>query len=83
MALLWITSAVLLLVVVPVVVKLLSRVKQPVEEIRKQSEYRVVAGGSIVTLLGAVGELPRTKQLVGQTGAGVTRYGGAVDQILG
>lgn len=83
MALLWITSAVLLLVVVPVVVKLLGQVKRPVDEIRKQSEYLVVAGGSVVTLLDAVNQLPRTQELVGQTGAGLQRYGSAVDQILG
>lgn len=83
MAIVWITSAVLLLVVVPVVVALLNRVKEPIEDIRKQSEYLVVAGPSIVTLLDAVGQLPRTRELVGQTGAGLARYGGAVDQILG
>jgi hypothetical protein len=83
MALVWITSAVLLLVVVPVVVTLLNGVKAPVEDIRKQSEYLLVAGGSLVTLLDATSKLPRTRELVGQTGAGLARYGGAVDQILG
>lgn len=83
MALFWITSAVLLLVVVPVVVKLLNSVKQPVEQIREQSEYLAAAGASLVSLLDAVDELPRTRELVSQTGAGLARYGGAVDQILG
>lgn len=83
MALLWITSAVLLLVVVPVVVKLLNGVKQPVEQIREQSEYLAAAGASLVSLLDAVDQLPRTRELVGQTGAGLARYGGAVDRILG
>lgn len=83
MAMYWITSAVLLLVIVPVVVKLLNSVKQPVEQIREQSEYLAAAGVSLVSLLDAVDQLPRTRELVGQTGAGLARYGGAVDQILG
>lgn len=83
MALFWISSAVLLLVVVPVVVKLLNRVKQPVEEIRQQSEYLAAAGFSLISLLDAVDQLPRTQELVGRTGAGLARYGGAIDQILG
>ena len=83
MAILWITSAVLLLVIVPVVVKLLSGVKRPIEQIREQSEFLAAAGASLISLLDAVDELPRTRELVGQTGAGLARYGGAVDQILG
>jgi len=55
MALLWITSAVLLLVVVPVVVKLLGQVKRPVDEIRKQSEYlaRIVHEMAAAPVVGA------------------------------
>lgn len=83
MALLWITSAVLLLVVVPVVVVLLNRVKQPVGQIRKQSEHLLATAPSLVKHLDAVDQLPKTKGLVGETGAGVARYGSAVDQILG
>jgi len=83
MALEWISSAVLLLVVVPVVVVLLNRVKQPVRQIRKQSEYLLVAAPTLVKHLDAVDQLPKTKQLVRETGAGVARYGGALDQILG
>lgn len=84
MAIVWITSAVLLLVITPVVVVLLNRVKQPVGEIAKQSDYLcLVAAPTLVKHLGAIDQLPKTRQLVSETGAGVARYGGALDQILG
>lgn len=83
MALIWISAAVLLLVIVPVVVALLGRVKRPVVAIEEQSQYLARTGTELVSLLDAVEALPRVRELVGQTGAGVARYGGAVDQILG
>jgi hypothetical protein len=84
MAIVWITSAVLLLVITPVVVMLLNRVKRPVGEIRKQSDYLCLIGApTLLKHLDAVDQLPKTRQLVGETGAGVARYGGALDQILG
>jgi len=83
MAILWISSAVLLLVVVPVVVKLLNGVKAPVKEIERQSEFLVGAAPTLNSNLDTVDKLPRTRELTGQTRDGVARYGGALDQILG
>jgi len=83
MAIVWITSAVLLLVITPVVIKLLGGVKKPVKQIQRQSEQLLAAAPTLSRNLDSVGKLPKTKELVGQTGAGVARYGSAVDQILG
>jgi len=83
MAIVWITSAVLLLVITPVVIKLLSAVKRPVVQIRRQSEQLLAAAPTLTKNLDSVGKLPKTKELGGQTSAGVARYGGAVDRILG
>lgn len=83
MTLWWIGNIVLLLVVVPVVIVLLRRVKKPVEEIKVGSDVLARTSVSLVVLLDAVDHLPKTRELVGQTGAGVARYGAALDEILG
>lgn len=83
MILWWIGNIVLLLVVVPVVVVLLQRVKKPVKEIKAGSDALAGTSASLVVLLAAVDQLPRTRELVGQTSAGVSRYGAALDEIMG
>lgn len=82
MIVLWIGSAVLLLVIVPVVVLLLGRVAAPVAEIERAAHNLAGRADSIVLLLDAVNELPETRRLVGQTGSEVARYGGALDDVL-
>jgi hypothetical protein len=82
MILLWIGSAVLLLVIVPVVVRLLRRVLEPVEEIESAVHALRAEAELIVALLDAVDALPETRSLVGQTGSGASRYGAALDKVL-
>lgn len=82
MILLWLSSAVLLVVVIPVIVALLRRVAEPVEKIEQAAHDLAVRAESIVSLLDAVNELPETRRLVGQTGSEVSRYGAALDKVL-
>lgn len=82
MALWWIGNIVALVVIIPVVVVLLGRVLTPVQRIREQADGLAKLSGSLLFLLEAVKELPRTQQLVNETGAGVGRYGAALDEIL-
>lgn len=82
MTLWWIGNIVPLLIV-PVVIVLLQRVKKPVKEIKAGSDVLAGTSASLVVLLDAVDQLPKTRELVGQTGAGVSRYGAALDEILG
>jgi hypothetical protein len=80
---LWWIGNIVLLLVVPVVIVLLQRVKKPVKEIKAGSDVLAGTSASLVVLLDAVDQLPKTRELVGQTGAGVSRYGAALDEILG
>lgn len=80
--LLSIGSALLLLVIVPIVVGLLNRVLAPAQEIERAAHGLAALAESIVSLLGAVDELPETRRLVGQTGSEVSRYGAALDKVL-
>jgi hypothetical protein len=82
MALWWIANAALLAVVIPVVLVILRSVIKPAVSIKQQSDGLVVLGGSIVTNLDAVYDLLETQRLVGLTGAGIGRYGAALDEIL-
>lgn len=80
---LWWIGNIVLLLVVPVVIVLLQRVKKPVKEIKAGSDVLAGTSASLVVLLDAVDQLPKTRELVGQTGVGVSRYGAALDEILG
>ncbi|MEJ7717883.1 MAG: hypothetical protein WKF31_07880 [Thermoleophilaceae bacterium] len=80
--LLLVCSAILLLVIVPIVVGLLQRVLGPAQEIERATQGLAALGESIVSLLGAVDDLPETRRLVGQTGSEVSRYGAALDKVL-
>ena len=80
--LLLIGSALLLLVIVPIVVGLLNRVLKPAQEIERAAHGLAALAESIVSLLDAVDELPETRRLVGQTGSEVSRYGAALDKVL-
>lgn len=82
MALWWIGNIVLLAVVIPVVLLILRSVITPAASIKRRSDGLVAVGGSIVRNLDAVPELLETQRLVGLTGAGLGRYGAALDEIL-
>jgi len=82
MALWWIGNIVLLAVVIPVVLLILRSVIKPAASIKKRSDELIVVGGSIVHNLDAVYDLLETQRLVGLTGAGIGRYGAALDVII-
>ena len=82
MTLWWIGNIVLLAVVIPVVLVILWSVIKPAASIKKRSDELVVVGGSIVRNLDAVNDLLETQRLVGLTGAGIGRYGAALDEII-
>jgi len=82
MTLWWIGNIVLLAVVIPVVLVILRSVIKPAVSIKEHSDEFVTVGGSIVHNLDAVYDLLETQRLVGLTGAGIGRYGAALDQII-
>lgn len=82
MTLWWIGNIVLLAVVIPVVILILRSVIKPAASIKSHSDELIVVGSSIVTNLDAVYDLLETQRLVGLTGAGLGRYGAALDEIL-
>lgn len=82
MTLWWIGNAVLLAVVIPVVVVILLSVIKPAASIKRRMDDLVILGGSIMGNAGAVNDLLETQRLVGMTGAGIDRYGAALDEIL-
>lgn len=78
----WLGDAVLLLVVVPIVVVLLSRVLQAAKDINTVVTTLTVSGPQVVQHLGAIPQLLTTQTLVHETTAGLARYGAALDEIL-
>jgi hypothetical protein len=84
MVLWWIGNAVLLVVILPVVVALLSRVLGALERIRKASDD-ILASGVAVTQ--DLDQLPETLAVTGRTvnevAAGAVRYAGSVAKLLG
>lgn len=82
MILWWIGNAVLILVVIPLVVLIANRVVSPAVEISKYADD-ILANGVLVTAnLDPVPALIETRRMVGETLAGVARYGAALDEIL-
>ena len=84
MVLWWIGNVLLLIVVVPVLVALLSRLLGAVERIRGASDDILAAG------VGLTGELDDVPELLATTGTtvhdiavGATRYAGSVGKLLG
>ncbi|HEY5032160.1 MAG TPA: hypothetical protein VIJ54_06780 [Actinomycetes bacterium] len=84
MVLWWIGNVVLLLVVVPVLVALLSRLLGAVERIRGASDDILAAG---VALTGELDDVPELLSTTGTTvhevAVGATRYAGSVAKLLG
>jgi len=81
-ALWWIGNAIFILVVIPVVVVLLSRLKGAVVNIGGVVKGIEDQAGGISYALDAVPALLQTRDLVGEVGGGLTRYVTAVDRIL-
>jgi len=82
MSLWWIGNAIFILVVIPVVVVLLQRLVRPVVDIGKCVDKIYDQAGGISVALDDVPGLLRTRDLVKQVGAGLTRYVTAVDRLL-
>ena len=84
MVLWWIGNAILLLVVVPVLVALLSRLLGAVERIRGACDD-ILAGG--VALTGELDDLPEmlatTDATIQEISVGAVRYAGSVAALLG
>jgi hypothetical protein len=84
MVLWWIGNVLLLLVVVPVLVALLSRVLAALERIRGASD-EILAGG--VALIGDLDEVPAllatTDETIHEVSVGAVRYAGSVGKLLG
>lgn len=84
MALWWIGNVLLLIVVVPVLVALLSRLLGAIERIRGASD-EILDGG--VRLVGEVDQVPAllttTDGTVSAVATGAVRYAGSVAKLLG
>lgn len=78
----WIGNIVLLAVIAPVVVFLLRGVLGATLTVRGAVDDVAVVGTKMVSDLEPVPELLKTESYVGQTTAGLARYGAALDEIL-
>jgi hypothetical protein len=84
MVLWWIANAVLLLVVLPVVVYLLSRVLAAMERIRHATDDILSGGVALVgELTGVPDALATTDTTVKEISVGAVRYAGSVAKLLG
>ena len=84
MVLWWIGNVVLLLVVVPVLVALLSRVLGALERIRAASNDILAGGVGLIGELDGVPELlATTDSTIQEVSAGAVRYAGSVAKLLG
>lgn len=82
MALWWIGNIVFLVVVIPVVVLLLRRLLEPVQQIGAATDQILTGGVNIAANLDAVPQLVTTRDLVTQVGGAVGAYGAQLDKIL-
>lgn len=82
MVLWWIGNAIFLVVVIPVVVVLLQRLKGSAVDVGKQIDIVHDQAGGIVIAVDDVKALIPTRDAVKQVGAGLTRYVKAVDRLL-
>lgn len=82
MVLWWIGNILLIFVVFPVVVILLRNILTPVSEIKEYADDVLEHGVLLIAELDGIDELHRTKEAVKQIGAGVNRYGNALQQAL-
>lgn len=78
----WIGNAVFLLVVIPVVLFLLDKLRRPVIEIRDYVDDTLEHGVLAIAALDAVDDLVETRDQVKELKAGVLRYGDALDDLL-
>jgi len=79
----WVGNVILLAVVIPLVILLANRVVRPAIEIRRYADDILEHGVGLTGNLDPVPALVDTRRMVEEVKAGVVRYGGALDQILG
>lgn len=82
MTLWWIGNAVLALVIIPVVVVLLVRLRRQVLEIRAYADDTLEHGVLAIAELDAVDELVETRERIATLKDQAVTYGGAVAAIL-
>jgi len=82
MVLWWIGNALFLIIVIPVVVVLLQRLKGATVDVGKRVDTVHDQAGGIVIAADDVKALIPTRDAVKRVGAGLTRYVQAVDRIL-
>jgi len=82
MELWWIGNVIFILVVIPVVVVLLQRLKRSAVDVGKRIDTIHGQAGGIVIAVDDVKALIPTRDAVKRVGAGLTRYVKAVDRIL-
>lgn len=82
MVLWWIGNALFLVLVIPVVVVLLQRLKRSAEDVGQRIDTVHGQAGGIVIAVDDVKALIPTRDAVKRVGAGLTRYVKAVDRLL-
>ncbi|HKR50899.1 MAG TPA: hypothetical protein VJT72_15210 [Pseudonocardiaceae bacterium] len=82
MALWWIGNTIFILVIIPVVVVLLQRLKGSAVDVGKRIDTIHGQAGGIVIAVDDVKALLSTRDAVKRVGAGLTRYVKAVARIL-
>lgn len=78
----WIGNAALAFVVIPVVLVVAESVIRPAVEIKRYAEDILANGLKITSNLDPVPALADTRRMVGETLAGIGRYGAALDELL-
>ncbi len=78
----WIGNAVLAFVVIPVVLVVAQSVIRPTVEIERYAADILENGLKITSNLDPVPALVGTRRMVGETLAGIARYGSALDELL-
>ncbi len=78
----WIGNVVLFVVVIPLVVVLANSVVRPAVEIRKYADDILENGVLVTGNLDPIPALADTRRMIGETLAGVGRYGAALDRLL-
>lgn len=80
---LWfIGNVVLLVVVAPVVIYMLNRVRRPILEIRSYADDILEHGVALTNALDSVSKLSRTRDLASQARSAGSRYASALSRIL-
>jgi len=82
MTLWWMGNLVLAVVVIPVVLLLLNKLMNPVNQIGHEADAILAGGVTIASQLDLLARLVPTQESVKRIRAGVLAYGAALDKIL-